>query len=99
MKNKKAFGEIQFVIFIAVFIALFGILSLTFKTQIIKQNQKDTSTLGNFLSGITTGLTDQFGFIPVSSFVYLHPYLAAIYAAFFGIPLTYIIIRLIRGGG
>lgn len=114
MKTRKGFGEIQFIIFIAVFITLFGILGMMFKTQIMTQKEQETSMIDKMINGITGVLAwvgdHTLGQIPVVktfwtiasatiNVEYIHPYLGMLYLAFFGMPLGYIIVRLIRGGG
>lgn len=116
--NKKGFGEIQYIVFIAIFICFFSVLSAIFKEQIFNQRIIQEDSEKNIIEKVTDSFAnvlqwtgDQtLGRVPIInefwkitssifSFAYIHPYLTMLYLAFFGLPLGYIILRLVRGGG
>lgn len=109
MTNKKAVGEIQYIVFVFVFIAVFTIIGALFLKNIIFTKiigDISVSTQDNFWSNMIDsirnipligGIADVI-FVGVS-FAYVNPYLVILFSALIGPPLTYIILRLIRGGG
>lgn len=113
MSNKKA-QETKYIVFIALFLCLFSVLAGIFKTNILEQETQDKSTVENIVSSITSMIIwvgdNTVGRLPVVSTFwtmvsstinlrYIQPYLGNVYLVFFGIPLGYIVLRLIRGGG
>lgn len=97
MKNKKG-QEMNFILFLSIFLVFMTIIGSIFVKDLINETYPNELTmLGLENLPILSNIFDFFEM--VVTFSYLHDYLALFFGAFFGVPLTYIIIRLIRGGG
>lgn len=99
-KNKKA-QELSYIVFLVIFITLFSILGMILKTSIEEETNSNSvwNTITTFISDIPV-IGQFWDFLTASrNFLYLHPYLGIVYIAFFGVPVGYIILKLIRGGG
>lgn len=98
MKHKKA-QEFNYILFLALFITFFSIVGLILNVTVLEEESKVKSDIFDFIDNIPI-ISPFVNFIFNSlSMVYIHPYLATIYLALFGVPVAYIIIRLIKGGG
>lgn len=112
--HKKGLGEVNYIVFLGVFMTFFTILSSIFATEIMTQKKESTSDLDKIVNTITDSVdwvgTNTLGRIPVVrqfweivsatiDIQYIHPYLGLLYLSFFGLPLGYLVLRLIRGGG
>lgn len=106
--NKKGGGEINFIIFYFVFIAVMGIIASIFlRATIEKEKVNDPD---NAFIGIVDTIATAVGKIPYvgtflsyavasASFIFVNQHLAAVFLALIGPPMGYILLRLIRGGG
>lgn len=112
VKNRKAEGEFSFLLLLVVFIAIMGIFNTIFDEEIKQEIPQDTEddTFWDYIKNLFSGISNLIENIPIFGdfwsfvntsfqFVYVHEYLRILLAALFGIPLGYIALRLVRGGG
>lgn len=110
-KNKKG-AELDFLLFLVLFIVVMGIVNIIFDVDSLVEESQDIEdeTFWTWVEGLFSGLSDLIGNIPLigdfwtfintsRQFLFIHPYLLAIIGSLFIVPLAYIAMRLIKGGG
>lgn len=100
---KKGHGELPYIIFIAVFIVMMTIIGKimtgdTIRTKVESDNGL-LASISVLLNGVPIVGTFWSFVMTTYEFVYVYPNLALIYTAIIGVPLGYLVLRLIRGGG
>lgn len=94
-------GELRYIIFLSVFFGLMTVGSAIFLVPLIQQTATGDS---NWLE---TWLPEWIPFVgpflnmttAIVSLAFVHPYVAIVLGSIITVPLGYLILRLVRGGG